>query len=416
MKMQQRSRLGAPVARFDARPDWVELTYWLLGVPVFYIATAIAMRGGFDSRILTAPIRVCGVVIGAVAMWRLLAFRYSPSIPVRVFWAVSFAYFLRLVVDEFGGKADDFSKGSVVIQFLGTTVIPAFYMLIRPSPNLRTLRYLWGSLLILCSSLYFMYRGLPMHAEGLRTRGVMEMMGVINPIIVGHLGALLLELSLYLVLFTHRKVRLIYLSGLVGLLLMLISNSRGPVLALLLVGGLVVATKFWKSLKSGRSFVVFVFLLLLCCGAGYFVVAERESILLERVAERDGSGREFLYAECLKAAMRSPFWGESVFITMPDGTQSGTESFVLDPFLGTGIFGGAAWLLLLIYAGIKGVALFVRKPEFWIVLIFIHGVVLFGLSSGMISASWGYASFLGVLRLLQIEGRVLVRDRTPRPA
>lgn len=364
------------------------------------------MRIGMDSRVLTGPIRLAIATLGSLALLITLIRFTKPSFPILIFFSVSLAYLFRIIVDEFNGKTSTFQGGSsVIVQFTITTLIPSFYLYLRPTPSLNTLKKLWIGIFVVCLLLNYSYRGITISPEGLRASGVMEMLGIINPIVVGHVGAILIELSIYLFLFTRDKYRLLYLLGCSGFSLILISNSRGPLLALLLVTFLIIFARFRQVMKNGLK-LGGLLALLACLGIlAYYSISQKETVILERIMHEDdgGSGRTFLYMECLKAAIRSPIFGESIFITMPDGTQSGSESFLLDPLLATGLFFGMAWIGLAAYATISAIPLFLRTPQLWIIPLFLHGLVLFGLSAGLISAGWGYATFLGALRIKQLD-------------
>lgn len=393
-----------------AKDSTGQVLFWVLSIPVFYLIITLTKQFGVPSRFITVPYRLFLAAFGIGGLWAVLKSGKRIKLPMLGLLLFSFVFILRIIFDGIAGRLNpDEGLGfmEVFFSFLLCAFLPGFYGYSKPIPGRRTLNYLWGGLLVCCVLLYYAYAGMAWDVAGLRSNEVAVNESILNPIKIGHIGALLVELSLYRLLFLKTKWKVLNCVGFIGLAMVVMANSRSPLLSMAFVCCVMFAAVLFSKRKTGlNKFHVFMVLVLSIAGLVVFLWM-KGGYIFERFNEEGivDSYRQFLYQECTSAAFDFPFWGKGVLVLHPGGGYGGSESFVLDGFHATGMFFGVLWCWVLLYAIVKGALVFVQDDQFWVYLVFLHGVFLFGTCGGLINCIWGFVCLMTVLGHLERSGR-----------
>ena len=316
------------------------------------------------------------------------------------FWVL---YLLRLTNDALLAP-DSFDRPASEYAFLavGAALVPSLACLTSFSET-QAAKAPRNSILIgLGAVLLLMYTLRAFHLDTLttaeRTRfGVLNL----NPIYVGHLGASLALSALVLLKERVRDTRFARSSVLLlvagsGLLLLGISASRGPLIALL-VCLLVLATTspgLTPLRRMRRAALVGAFaglaLLLLSLAEERFgyVAASRVAALLSGADDPTSQFRLNAYSGAWTQFLESPWFGSSL---EEKSTGQYPHNVVLESFMATGIFGGAVFVILLVGATFRALCLLRREHSGpyapWVAILFVQYLIGANLSGAIWSNS-----------------------------
>jgi O-antigen ligase len=222
----------------------------------------------------------------------------------------------------------------------------------------------------------------------------------VSTITFGHFGVTAVILGIYSFLFKKInfifKIFLIYLIF-IGVFVMLIAGSRGPILALIVV------LMFWifSYIKRPSYAVVSIILASILSLIFMDYILELmgevspiiESRLRSSIYDGDTSNRTVIYKLALDMFFDSPILGKQLFIIYTDDKIEYAHNLILDALMGLGIVGGISISYFLIQAFKKSYRLIhIRDPNFWIVLLLIQQIVM-----NMLSGAFYYNQLLSVL-------------------
>jgi O-antigen ligase len=358
-----------------------------------------------DSRVYTVPFRL-GVAILTLAILLTAAAKYgfrfhlSPAVlAVGVFWILySGRLFLNLGVgtEVTSLKASDlvqYAYGICLLGFLALVMVREADIYEPWALRLTILALLLASLL---SIRYILTNRLKTVVGG-----TVYGNQILNHITLGHTGASLVVLGGYLML-RRRGSSWARWGGAaliaVGLVVVVLSVSRGAVVALLVV----MMPLLWFGWRSGRRTAVTIILLL---GAVVGVVAVvsltswglRIEDAFAKVNLLHGSSttvREALITRSLREFEDHPLYG--CCINVP-GYHLYPHNIVVESFLATGFLGGVPLVTAILIACWRAIGLVRNRSELaWIGLLFLQ-YLIGALASGSLYSSYVFWSLLGIV-------------------
>jgi len=221
-----------------------------------------------------------------------------------------------------------------------------------------------------------------------------------STIAFGHFGATAVILGIYALLY--RKINFIYkfsimLLILLGFFVILVSGSRGPILAL------VVVFTFWIFAYIRRpsdavlsviflliSTLIFMDYLLNIMGN---ISPIMESRLRASIYDGDTSNRSTIYGQAMDIFFNNPILGNQLLIVYSDGRVEYAHNMLVDALMGLGIVGGISMTYFLIQVLKQSYRLIhQRDSHFWLVLLLIQQI-----TSNMLSSAFYYNQLLSVL-------------------
>lgn len=227
----------------------------------------------------------------------------------------------------------------------------------------------------------------------------------LNTISFGHLGVTAIILGFFVLIeyqLTLMKKILVFLLILIGAFCMLRAGSRGPVVALIVVG-------FFWSFSRGKNIVLnilklIVLAVLLVVFFQYIlnIVENISPVIVDRIKqsiyEGDTSDRNSLYVTAIQAFLDSPIIGKQFGLFFSDGTFSYSHNIILDAFMGMGVIGGFT-LIYVLSSAIKSAfnAIKSNNINFWISLILVQLI-----TANMLSGAIYYDQLLSALLAFQL--------------
>ncbi len=362
----------------------------LIGSVIGYpLVAGISAAVDFDNR--TASIVLRALVLG-VSLWLLLVGKSAPSrlavFAFLGFWSLyltRLAYTFLIAKEKASIPAWEFGLWSVAICF-----IPALAVFFARDRSIN----LTGNMIILLVGLFAALLVLGFGGTSFVTNegaiGDQNRWNVsgLNPISLGHLGATLFLAAAGTALSgmaSRRQIMIALGVGVIGLIVVFLANSRGPMVAAalaLLVLGL-------SRIRDRRTWLYAGLALI----AGLGVVSQRAELIFGRgglfdrfmgmVTGQDRSGeiRMQIFDASIQQFLDSPFLGDGVetrlFAYYP-------HNVVLEAFMTTGIFGGALFLLIIGLSLLGAWRLFKnRRDKIWLGLLLIQYVVAAQLSGAI---------------------------------
>lgn len=231
-------------------------------------------------------------------------------------------------------------------------------------------------------------------------------LNALNPISLGHLGATVLLLSYWALVFGVRwrpAFRILIFTGLgLGVYLLLASNSRGPLLSV--SAALMFMALFGVGKRRVTSALLTVALLVSFFPAVAFVEDRLSIDIMRRVSfktigsEVNVVARVDLFASAVDELARHPFLGSGI-----EEAASGRypHNLIIESYMATGIFFGTIFLALCISFMALAIRLFCTKAEYgWASVLFVQYFVGAQVSGALYSATsfWTVAGcmiFLG---------------------
>jgi O-antigen ligase len=202
-----------------------------------------------------------------------------------------------------------------------------------------------------------------------------------------------------------------------GIATVLLSASRGPFIALLVLFPMVVyfASKWSKSkmliwaLVASIGLAIILPIMVKTIMAGGVMLETYFGSVAAFTAGESSENRMDLMSKGWEMFLNHPLFGGGLFepslITYPHNT-------VVEAFMATGIFGGMAYLIMLVIAAVKAFVLMKRRPEMsWLPVLFLQQVI-FWLTSGCIYFSPTAFALLGVMLAVRLPVVRRSRART----
>lgn len=353
--------------------DWI-LIFGVVGYPI--IAAAVEFLN-LDSRTLTIPFRAILAFSSAIAVLGFLLRR--PRFRLSIFWLAWFSfwaiYLARLLLDgRLNPDALQLPEWEYWVYAVGVSMLPAMAVGTRGgiSDDARTMnRLILAGIAAILLTMAVLHVNYGLDLSSLSSAFLRAETETLNPIALGHLAATCIIVSLcgLLAKQTGRtKWFPIYFAALFfGVLGLIMSGSRGPVLSLVVVFAVaLIRTKLIFKLVMG----------LIAIGA-VVAVAINPSMLdfyfVERVTTQmwEDSTRIGLLAEAIGLITEHPIMGNGV-----DPMPVYPHNIIIEAFMVGGVVLGLLTIVLIGTTAIKVIQNGnVTLPGAWIPLLFIQYVV-----------------------------------------
>lgn len=320
------------------------------------------------------------------------------TIPLFVFWIL---FLGRIFVDTIVDPANlsnppfeyfVFAVGACLIPMVAFMVRPSAYALERAFNLTYALAVLAGSLLLL--NMLFV-------RSDASYWSVMGRLGAetVNPITIGHLGATIVILSGMKFLTSSSSARsssdryIAFTTLFIGLVALVLSASKGPVLALLVALVLFAVINIPKRSNTLRSIAVATVLLLGTTLGAVMLASYLGSSMLHRVEmlvqgyDAGTNTRLNLLSEAWEMFLRYPLSGGGLEL---QGYGSYPHNVVVESFMTTGILGGVAFTCVLFFSLAQAVRLTYYSPHHaWVALVYIQYMV-----GALVSGALAYSTIM----------------------
>ncbi|MDQ8203599.1 O-antigen ligase family protein [Pelagicoccus sp. SDUM812003] len=372
-----------------AKAVLVTLFAWaLLGKQLLFM---LAIVLNVPTRVLTIPSHMATVglaLASVVVVFFATRFRYFPLhwivLPFSAFWMF---YFMRIVIDYqaqgsmFAPPKDaTYSVSYIAQKAIGTCLLPSVAVLLNThwAAWRKTQTVCFTMAVLIAGSFFAIYRENIFSFSGRMNPGdETGDFATISSLQLGYSGLVLLIFFLFMY-FSERpknvwKALLLYSVGAVGMLLIVGSASRGPV-----VGFVFMAVPFGFSLffrgEPGKfiKFVVGVatfgaIALIAAQLTGSSVFDRLLSIHHDVVSQSDQSDRLVFYENAWNSFLESPIIGSQSSL----GGYAYPHNLILESLMAVGIVGTIPLLVVIGYAFYCSWALLVRYPKLgWLSLAF----------------------------------------------
>ncbi len=402
---QIRSRVRPRIAFIWRLGTNLALTALISGYP--FLAGLLSLAGA-DDRSYSIAYRGIVLILGTALIARNFAVRAYPStllwIPLGAFWIL---YAIRLAADTtIAPIALHFDPNEYLLFAFGTCLVPMLALSGKYDDKALQSALPIVMLVLAISCVTNLYAGWLYLLEGegqALVSGRLESLKL-NPIGLGHIGVSLTLLSLFnlLSLRTGKWLQakpLLVLYIIVGIVVVLLSGSRGPVLALVL--GLIAITYF--SLKGILRWgilagIPFIFAVAVALSAGFeqdtgFAFLTRFSSLGEGGDDPSNERLEMIRG-ALKQFSDAPLLGDAI--------EEKTFNFyphnvIVESLMAVGVVGTVPLLFVLVGAIRAALRLLgSRVYHRWLALLFFQSIVGASFSGSLYSSDllWG---LLGVM-------------------
>lgn len=359
-----------------------------MSFPGYPLVAAFSTMTGLPNTPLSLALRAANFSLALVLILAGIAGQRERSsgllfVCLGIFWL---AYTVRLYSDTLYDPAFLANDGSYYwVWAIGGSLVPMLGLAMktsRPEQAGDYFRWLYLATFVACFLSMFLASGAVTTQSGAEYESGRMRLEVLNPISLGHLGAMLVELSAWALLF-HRpwsrgSRRLLLLAGLaIGCYVLLAANSRGPVLAVL------ACFLFLLCFVSFRyKFAVMAFLVV---GALAIVplslyLQETQNInafsrlfgqSLEQHAQQ--SSRLDLFGSAFEVFLTNPWLGGALEDPL---TRSYPHNVIVESYMALGLFFGSLFVIVLIGLCYRTAVLFRRFPQYgWPSLLFIQYLV-----------------------------------------
>lgn len=383
----------------------------LVGFPIVGVFTQILnIESFFYSTILRLMVGIVALLIIFINFNKINIFKKNLFLIIFIFFI--FFYCLRIYVDtiilDLPLLKEPFYYwiwfyGACLVPFLAVTLCDKVGFI-----NNNTKYYLYLTLLVvtILSLIFGSSMMASEYSQDLYNSGRFRLESI-NPISLGHIGVILSALSIYF--FKPRNYFLFSLVNLIGFVLgvylTILSNSRGPLIALCFILILILTRKY-------KNFVIVIpiFLSLLSFLLLYlysFVSVNYEIYTFDRFLSIGGSvsnlddERFYLYKSAFNGFFNYPVFGYGL-----EDYSSGyyPHNYYLEAFMATGFFGGISFLLVSFYSFFK--SLFFDYKYLWISIFYIDNFIS-GMFSGAIYSSANFwVSLALVFSLILYKNRL----------
>jgi O-antigen ligase len=287
-------------------------------------------------------------------------------IPLFVFL---FIYGIRLLYDVIAlGILVNQSRTYILGYFFGLTLIPCVAVAACISRVDVERLHRWSFVALIAANVallfYLAVYGAPSaeaaFASRLEVEGDVEGTAIINPIMVGLMGAILVAFALGRLAVVESRGPWqppIHFSLVVlGSINLLLGASRGPALAFLLCFAILIYTLVRGGAGVGRLKTrasTWIYAGALCSAVLYLVFTRMESFFLfdrlfgtfeGRVGTEE---RDFIYSMAWNDFLGSPIFGSSYVVSAGNALA---HNFVLDAFMSTGVVGGVFFVVAFFWA------------------------------------------------------------------
>lgn len=376
---------------------------WILSLSIggYPIVAAISEFLDIENQLISVPYRALILTFSTLIIISILL---RKNLKLNAFWIVWWAfwalYLARLFVDgRLNSEALKLEEWEYWLWAVGVALVPAAALgskyvscIHNKTLVLITVLGVVGIVANLC--IIYTEQNLLNVSDLIAIRAETK---VLNPITLGHLAVTTLVLSGFRLL-SKEKPRVIAfafysLAGVISLLGLLSSSSRGPVLSLLLVIIFIMITGMRK-----RNLLYAVAILVVLCLAVLFGSMSYDSVLLDRLNNSffTDSIRMNLMQSGINVFFQNPIFGAGI-----EPLASYPHNVILESFMVFGVLSGALLIFLLVYSVCVACLVAQRGAmQSWIALLFVQYA-----SATMVSGSLYSSSLLWILMAALVAQR-----------
>lgn len=327
--------------------------------------------------LLVLPIRVLQLAISIIViLWTGgQKLKLQPvQIVLIIFWGCLLA---RFFYDMFIRRDVFVASGIIYHQLISivfVTLIPMYSVM--NSYRFVNFQQLFNWVVIIyILSVFFVYINNE-DFQSLEDMGRIEANSAMNTINTGHMALSAIILSIYSVIFNKGLfIRFFCLGGaIVASLIMLRSGSRGPLLGLIGIVGIVT---YSISKNNARGLLISLSLFIIGYFAIEFIIDLIEQIaptVVRRITDKAENGgqlndRLFLYEYAYDAFLESPFIGKNFAIYIGEGMVY-SHNFMLDTMMQLGIV-GTVMMIYIVWKSLQKTVCLVRERKIygWLALL-----------------------------------------------
>jgi O-antigen ligase len=340
-------------------------------------------------------------------------------LPLLTFWTL---YITRIIIETADPTfVGDVSASDYLISSVGICVVPMLALLCRPAPATTDLALRWALIALFAFLVGGLGLGRSTNSELVETGRLS--LAVLNPISVGHAGASGIIVATCWLAFDKRtsgsrRVLIAVPAVILALLTMLLTGSRGPLVALAFAG-LYLAFVVFRHNRLFQWFFVAAIAGLTVIAIGSLATAWSQLIgvdsdqvitvgsrTIEEMRVKESYVRWLLLVSSFNVFLERPLLGGAIVDPV---TRMSPHNLFLESLMSTGIVGGACFLMFVAATIRAWFKIFLSRPEVaWIALLSIQYTVG-GLFSGAIWSSSGFWTFAAAAIAVAPAGRV------PRP-
>ena len=376
---------------------------YALTVAGYPLVSAIPTFAGVDSHLASLIFRAIYFALAVTVLIRNLRagslYVGIAWLPLGLFWIL---YTGRLVWDtQFSPLPHRLAGPEYFIWAFGACLVPMVAFLAteeEATSDLAATLSLLASGLASVLAIYVSYIALTTGVSATYATGRLET-ETLNPVSLGHLGASTAILAaLFLKRWKGARRLFLLVTGVVGLFAVIASASRGPLLALAVVGAVYLAN--WmrnRAWQRAMAFSIGIVTLatVLIWGAKTIQNAFGLHTVDRIVALHDLRGDESAEAhlDAVSSAWQEfldrPLFGNGIDETR---TSEYPHNVVVESFMATGVFGGLAFLALIALACLASINLLQSDATQWVALLFVQYCVA-ALVSGALYLSGSFWCF-----------------------
>jgi len=365
---------------------------------LFLLITFIPDIVGISNSIITNGV---WLVRTLAAVWLITNHRkkiYDLKFGEKLFLLLAFIYFINLFIDIFLqyypiglGNTKDF------IGFILSILIAYSFRCDAAFSSDKSYLYFITTLAIGLIIAFFL--SVPSAAPLI---GRFDANSTVNTIIYGKTGCALAIVAIYgFRNYKFKFSKLIFsILLLIGVLSIMRSGSRSPVVILLAVTAFYFVTNFSfiKGLLIIGISILFLWLSLgILIELSELIGSDIVTRIVASIEDGDSSGRNNIYLNVIDIIKDSPFFGSFYLISSGVGKGAYPHNHFLEVFMTTGLLGGVPYVLMVLISLRKSFTLLSKKHSSgWIALLYIQAL-LYGMFSGNLYSAedfWGLCYFV----------------------
>jgi O-antigen ligase len=326
-----------------------------LTVAGYPLVSSLPFLLDLDSRVTSIPYRAVVLALSLI----IIACQLKTGISSRsssifyLFWVFWLIYFVRLLFDTIIIPITLYkSSGEYLLFAIGVTFIPmvAFYFVTKIT-NLKLALHLTIIILTMAAILCLMQIRNEYLAGNnyyfLTKRFATE---TLNPVSLGHVGGSLGILSLFTLLREKSIVYKLLYCGLFifGVFILVITASKGPILAFLFVVAVMFIINFKKRITLS-DIILGVFIIAAVCFVTFFVQDKLGFGVISRFLpeneDRSVSSRLVMMGDAWSQFLDNPVLG-SAMLELNSGSYP--HNIIIESFMATGLYGGVVFAALMV--------------------------------------------------------------------
>ncbi len=340
--------------------------------------------GNFDHRFVTYPYRIFTILVSLYVIY--LNYNKQWDYRIALVALFFFIYFIRIVYDLYIISIDYKKEPYIYLAtYLGTTLIPAISVYYLDEKRINWKKVLFLTYIIFC--FFASINIILSDFVGIESRssGITSMW----PISFGQTGTTLIILSIFVYNLCKKNIHkiLVICSFFLGLMIIMMSATKGAVLSLLFVLVIYFFTIGIPKIFKNILFIIMFFALTILAWKTHTV------LIIERITQsiqtQDPSTLERLKIlnQTLVNIKTDPLLGHSFLIQTAQLDSFYPHNLFLEAFMTTGIIGGILFLVINITGLSEVRKILLNQKDMWIVFIFIQFFVQTFLSYSLYSSN-----------------------------